>query len=99
MDTAFSYVDKDRAFFSSDERKWINKVLKLKEKHPDQVIIKAIPDNNDGCIYVELPTNWLRISPPRKMELSQAERVERANRMKKHVNSSRNETNEEDDET
>lgn len=28
-ETSFSYCDKDMAFFSSDERKWINKIRRL----------------------------------------------------------------------
>ena len=39
METCFNYVDKDKAFFSSDERRFVNKVHKLAEKYPEQVRI------------------------------------------------------------
>lgn len=65
METSFNYADKERGFFSSDERKFINKVRKLKEQYPDQVRIIAEPEDNDGCIYCELPSEWLKIVPKR----------------------------------
>ena len=82
METCFNYTEKEHGFFSSDERKHINKVLKLKESHPDDVRIIKIPEENDGCIYAELPSSWLKISPPRKTELTDEKRAELAKRMK-----------------
>jgi len=65
METCFNYADKEHGFFSSDERKFINKVRKLKEKYPDQVRIIKEPECNDGCIYCELPVEWFKIAPKR----------------------------------
>lgn len=67
METCFNYCDTKRAFFSSDERKWINRIRKLYEEHPDEMRMIAEPETNDGCIYVELPASWLKIQPPRKL--------------------------------
>ena len=61
METCFNYVDKDIAYFSSDERKWINKIHKLKSQYPDEITILAEPETNDGCIYCKLPSNCLRL--------------------------------------
>jgi len=74
MDTCFNYVDKDKGFFSSDEQKWINRIHKLKEQFPDDVHIIWEPHENDGCIYCQLPTSWLKIQPKRKVELSEEEK-------------------------
>ena len=82
METSFNYTDKERGYFSSDERKHINKVLKLKEKYPDAVRIIRQPEENDGCIYAELPSSWLKVSPPVKRELTEEQRQEFADRMK-----------------
>ena len=60
-------VADDYASFTSAETKWINKILKLKAEHPDQVDIKAYPENNQGYIYAHLPKKWLKVSPPRQM--------------------------------
>lgn len=65
METCFNYTDKDTGYFSSDERRWINKVRKLKEKFPDQVRIIREPEDNDGCIYCSLPSAWLKVMPKR----------------------------------
>jgi len=65
METCFNYADKEHGFFSSDERKFINKVRKLKEKYPEQVRIIKEPEDNDGCIYCELPVEWFKIAPKR----------------------------------
>jgi len=67
METCFNYCDKDVAFFSSDERRWITKIRKLKEKHPDEITILAEPETNDGCIYCKLPTSWLKVAPKKRV--------------------------------
>ena len=74
METCFNYCDPKRAFFSSDERKWINKILKLYEEHPDEMRMIARPETNDGCIYVELPASWLKIQPKVKRDMSEEEK-------------------------
>lgn len=62
MDTCFNYTG-ETAFFSSDERRWITKIRKLKEQNPDEVTIIRQPEENDGCIYAKLPCSWLKIQP------------------------------------
>ena len=81
METCFNYTDKERGFFSSDERRFITKIRKLKEKYPDQVKIIKEPENNDGCIYCEIPSYWLKIHP--KREISEEKRAEMSERAKK----------------
>jgi len=82
METCFNYTDKDTAYFSSDERKFINKVRRLKEQYPDQVRIIAEPEENDGCIYCELPSAWFTIRIPKKMNFTEEQKAERAEKMK-----------------
>ena len=50
METCFNYTEREHGFFSSDERKFINKVHKLKEQYPDEVRSNAGPEDNDLCI-------------------------------------------------
>ena len=80
METCFNYCDKEHGYFSSDERRFITKVRKLKEKYPEQVRIIAEPETNDGCIYAEMPTAWLKIQPPVKRVLTEEQRE--ANRVR-----------------
>ena len=84
METCFNYCDKEHGYFSSDERKFITRVRKLKEKYPDKVRILAEPENNDGCIYCELPTEWFSIRPPKKMNLTDEQKREIAERFASH---------------
>ena len=65
METCFNYCNSKAAFFSSDERKWINKIHRLAEQRPQDVVIIREPDDNDGCIYAQVPSSWLKINPPR----------------------------------
>lgn len=64
-ETAFNYIVGDRfASFFSAEKKWINRLRKLKEQYPDEIVIRA--ENTDGSLYTYIPASWLRISPKRK---------------------------------
>lgn len=72
METCFTYTD-NYAFFSSDERKWINKIRKLQQSNPDEVTILAEPEKNDGCIYCQVPAHWLKLQPPRNLSDEQRE--------------------------
>ena len=82
METCFNYTDRDRAYFSSDERKWITRIRKLKEQRPDQVRIIREPEENDGCIYCELPVEWLKVSPKREVIITEEKREKLAERMR-----------------
>lgn len=82
VDTCFNYCGESPvtvAYFSSDELRWINKIHKLKDTHPDDVEILKEPEDNDGCIYCKLPVSWLKIQPPRN--LTDEERQTIANRL------------------
>lgn len=81
-ETCVDYLDVDNhAVFSSAERKWINKILKLKETHPDEVSIRHYPDKNDGIIVADIPKSWLKISPPRNVTYTDEQRAALAERM------------------
>lgn len=99
-ETGFNYYDDQPGYFYSDERKWINKIKRLAQQYPNDVHIIAMPENNDGNIYVKLPRNWFQIRPQIKHELTIEQRTERAERLKKYNNLSRNRSNGDDnDET
>lgn len=82
METNFDYTDgMDYAEFSSDERKWINKIYKLQAEYPNEVTIIANPETNDGCILAYLPKTWLKIRPPIKRDYTEEQRMALANRL------------------
>ena len=73
METCFNYVNKDLGYFSSDERRFITKIRKLKQQYPDKVQIIAEPEDNDGCIYCSLPSTWLKVVPKRELSPEECE--------------------------
>lgn len=82
-ETSCSYCGGADLYFSSDERRWINKIRKLKEAYPDQVTIIAEPEANDSCIYCKLPVDWLKLKPPVKRNMTEKQREEARERMMK----------------
>ena len=83
METCFNWCghDDDLAWISSDEQKWKTRLMKLAVKHPEKVTIRKRPEENDGCIYLTLPRDWIRVKPPR--ELSEEQKAAVAERLMK----------------
>lgn len=63
-------------------RSWINKIKKYAKSHPDAVTILKI--NVDGSICAQIPTAWLKISPPRKTNLTEDQRRELSERFRRN---------------
>lgn len=99
METAMGYLTEDegRAWFSSDEKKWKNRIMKLAEEYPEQVKITVYPEDNDGCINAWIPAKWIRVKPPIKRNLTDEQRMAMSERMKK-AREAGNEDEEEDEE-
>ena len=84
METCFDYTTRECGYFSSDEPKYIRKVRKLKEQYPEQVRIIKEPKENDGCIYCTMPIQWFTIRVPKKRVLTDEQRAELSERMKRN---------------
>ena len=99
METAMGYLTEDegRAWFSSDEKKWKNRIMKLAEEYPEQVKITVYPEDNDGCINAWIPAKWIRVKPPIKRNLTEEQRMAMSERLKK-AREAGNEDEEEDEE-
>lgn len=99
METAMGYLTEDegRAWFSSDERKWKKRIMKLAEEYPEQVKITVYPEDNDGCINAWIPAKWIRVKPPIKRNLTDEQRMAMSERLKK-AREVGNEDEEEDEE-
>lgn len=82
METCINWVG-DKAYFSSDEYNWRQRILKLAESHPDDIQILKHPDENDGCLYAIIPKKWVKVTPPRTRELTEEQLAELRERMKK----------------
>lgn len=82
METCLNYTDTREMFFSSTERRWINKIRKLHDAHPDEVVILAQPETNYGCIYAKLPAEYLKIAPPRHLKMPDEHRLKSAEKLR-----------------
>ena len=86
METCIDYTDYEKAVVSTDEAKWHRHLRRLKEQYPDQVRIKTEPERNDGCMVAEIPVKWVKIKPPKAVNLTDeqiAARVEKMRNSKK----------------
>ena len=82
METACEYLDDKIMRVSTDERRWINKLLKIAKDHPNEVEIICLPEDNGGCLYLKCPANYLKISPPARPKLTDEQRIALSERMK-----------------
>lgn len=81
METCCNYTS-DVMFVSTDERWLINRIMRFSETHPDEVEVMRYPQDNDGCLYCKLPSNWLKITPPAKRDLTYEQRAAAAERLR-----------------
>lgn len=67
IETCFNYCSREAGYFSSNEQKWITKILRLKSQFPDLVTILKMPEENDGTIYAKMPVSFLRLQGPKQV--------------------------------
>lgn len=78
-ETAIDYLTCDTyATFFSSENKWVKKVRKYAEQRPDSV---RITQDNDWGLIAQIPKSWLKISPPRRLNVTDEQRVAAAERL------------------
>ena len=68
------YENDKQATFSFTQGRLITKIRKLAKEYPDEC--KILAENKDGSIYGNIPAKWLKVSPPKKRELTEEERDE-----------------------
>jgi hypothetical protein len=81
-ETCVNYLNVDEhATFCSSEKKWINKILALHQKHPDKVQIVHYPEDNGGMIYAHLPKKWIKVAPPRQLNYTEEQKAAMVERL------------------
>lgn len=60
--------------------RYVSKIKKLKERFPDDV---EITSEKKGTIVAHVPTKWVKISPPRKVDLTDERKEASAERLRK----------------
>lgn len=73
--------DENKATLSLSQRRTITRVKQLAERYPDQCQILA--ENKDGSLYAHIPTNWIKIYPPK--DLTEEQRKKQADLFRKNV--------------
>lgn len=62
----------DEAMLTLSKQKYISRVKRLKESHPDEVYIK---ENVDGTIFAKVPVKWIKINPTKAVSEEQKEKM------------------------
>lgn len=94
IEVGINYTDRDEhAFFSANEKRHVKNILRLAEQYPDEVTVKILPEKNGGHILAWIPKRWIRISPPRKLDLTNEQRAAISDRMR--ANFAKNDEDEE----
>ena len=73
-----------RATVTLSQERYKTKIEKLAKERPDEC--KIIARNTDGTILAHVPVSWVKISPPRKVEMSD----ERKEQLRQQLASARN---------
>lgn len=80
-ETVFEHLDgKDTWTVSTDERTWKNRLAKLAEQNPAEV--ECVAQNKDGSVMYHVPARWVKLSPPRKVNMTDEQRAALAERLK-----------------
>ena len=61
---------------------WKNRLAKLAKENPDQV--EHLITNLDGSVVYHVPKAWVKISPPRRVTMSEEQKAVSAERLRKY---------------
>lgn len=80
-ETSIEYLScNDYATLYSSEAKWMRKIKQLQSDYPDSV---QIMNETSESMVVHIPKSWFKVTPPRKMTLTDEQRAAAAERMTK----------------
>ena len=81
-ETNFEFCNDDQpACFSSTESKWIQRILKLLKKYPDDVELVDYKEKESICVH--MPKDWFKVGPPRSKTMTEEQRKAASERGKK----------------
>ena len=76
----------EQASITATQRKLINRLRKLHQENPDEIVII---ENKDGSVFAKIPVDWVKIKKPTKRELTEEERQEMAAAFKARIEGSK----------
>ena len=81
-ENAIEWLDsRDKATVTLHGGRLKNRVMRLAEEHPDEVEIRREPDENGGFLVAKIPVKWVKITPPRRLELTDEQKEELRERL------------------
>ena len=78
------YENDERATVSFTQGRYKTQIKKLAEKHPEECQI--IAENADGSLCAHVPTSWIAVRPPKKLNLTEEERALRGEMLRANRN-------------
>ncbi len=58
------YIDPNEVMeFSTDSEYWINRIIEDAARHPDEIEILLLPEENNGSIKARFPNKYMDIRP------------------------------------
>ena len=84
METCLEYTDKTM-WISTDEKWFITRIMRLRYAHPEEVEIVKTPQENHGSLYCKVPAKWLKVSPPKRVNMTDEQRKAAAERMRSMI--------------
>lgn len=81
-ENAIEWLDsRDKATVTLHGGRLKNRVMRLAEEYPDEVEIRREPDENGGFLVAKIPVKWVKITPPRRLELTDEQKEELRERL------------------
>lgn len=82
-ENAIEWLDtKQKATVTLHSMRLKNKVIRLAEEYPDEVEVRREPEENGGFLVAKIPVKWVKIAPPRRLELTDEKKEELRERIK-----------------
>lgn len=83
-ETAYNQTAESKtAQVTTNEHSWITKLLRLADAHPDEAQIVKHPDDNYGYLLINVPKTWFKVSPPRKVNMTDEKKAALVERLQK----------------
>ena len=72
--------DKTASVTAASSTRLNSKIKKLAEQYPEEVQILAV--NDDGSVFAHIPVRFIKVGAPRKVEMSDEQKAELAERFR-----------------
>lgn len=67
----------------TDDPAWRAKLLRIARENPDRVMIKVLPEDNDGAIIIKVPVEFVQIRPKRRVNMTDERKSALAEQLRK----------------